>query len=254
MKIALYHNSTNANSVALFDALRPLLDDAQIGWYALGDSVLPDTRCIVVLGGDGTVLRVVPQALQADVPIWAINGGNVGFLAESANRLADKIRCLQQGRYVLDRRNTLSVQYNGVTRYALNDAGIVRMGDRLQTIGIVLQYGHETLSYRGDGAVLCTATGSTGYSLSTGGPILAPDVRAIVFAPICPHNLHARHIVFGGDDVLTMSCTGDGALYIDGALCATGTPCIQVALSPRQVSFMRFDGEGFFTAVNAKLY
>ena len=254
MKIALYYNSTNANSVALFDALCPLLSQAGVAWYVMQQDLAPDTHCIVVLGGDGTVLRVVPQALQAEVPIWAINGGNVGFLAEGAADLAGKIARLVAGQYVLDRRNTLAVTYDGTTRHALNDAGIVRLGDRLQTIGIVLQYGHETLSYRGDGAILCTATGSTGYSLSTGGPILAPDVRAIVFAPICPHNLHARHIVFGGDDALSMTCTGEGALYIDGTLCATGTPHITVSLSPRQVSFVRFDGEGFFAAVNAKLY
>ena len=211
------------------------------------------TDLIAVIGGDGTVLKVVPQAIEKDLPIWPINAGILGFLTEDAGDLAVKLSRLACGDYRLDRRDTLAVTYLGATRYALNDVCIMRLTDRLQTVTVHLDYRGERISYRGDGAVVSTPSGSTGYSLSSGGPIIAPDVRAIMFAPICAHSMRLRHMVFAPDATLQIGCEGSGVLFVDGIEWAQGEPTVTVRMSDRMVTFLRFDNEGYFAKIDAKL-
>lgn len=254
MRIAIYRNPSKPQAHGVYTTLCSLLGEAGISWYDLQDSLHPDTDLIAVIGGDGTVLRVVPQALAASVPVWPLNVGGMGFLAESCEGLPDKVARLLGGDYRIEKRDTLLVQYESQRYYALNDVVIERLTHRLQTVTIHLSFGSEHLSFRGDGAVLCTASGSTGYSLSAGGPIVSPDVRCITFAPLCAHDMHTRHVVFGADTVLRMWCDEVGALFVDGILLAQGEPGVTVSLSDKQVSFLRLEQQGFFGKIAEKLY
>ncbi len=165
------------------------------------EAFLLQCRIVVVMGGDGTILRLVHRMGARMLPVFGINLGSLGFLtclgpAEIA-RAAD---ALQREDYTLSQRHLLKIEHvtgNGDCRisYALNDVVISR-GERSQLVRIEVRVDGETLTtYNADGLILATPTGSTAYSLSAGGPILLPDSGAAVITPICPHVLTNRSTV-----------------------------------------------------------
>ena len=163
------------------------------------DRALPltDTQVdvLVALGGDGTVLRAARAAVQRDVPLLGVNLGTVGFLAEvEPEGLEGAMRRLLRGDFTEERRNLLEVRHGAQSVLAMNDAVISRGGYprmiRLQVLA--------------DGLVVATPTGSTGYSLSAGGPIVAPGVDAMLVTPICAHSLQHRPLVLPGDAVIQL--------------------------------------------------
>jgi NAD+ kinase len=155
---------------------------------------------IVAVGGDGTMLHAARLAAPHGVPVLGVNRGRLGFLADiGSGDMRDRVDEILDGRYVQDRRAMLSatVSSNGETRegHALNDVVL----QKWQT-GRMLDFetwidGRYVNTHGGDGLVVATATGSTAYALSCGGPILYPELDAVVLAPICPHTLSDRPIV-----------------------------------------------------------
>jgi NAD+ kinase len=155
---------------------------------------------IVAVGGDGTMLHAARLAAPHGVPVLGVNRGRLGFLADiGTGDMRDRVDEILDGRYVQDRRAMLSatVSSNGETRdgQALNDVVL----HKWQT-GRMLDFetwidGRYVNNHGGDGLVIATATGSTAYALSCGGPILYPELDAVVLAPICPHTLSDRPIV-----------------------------------------------------------
>lgn len=165
------------------------------------DAFLAASRLVVVMGGDGTILRFVHRMGKKTLPVFGINLGSLGFLTclgpSEVARAADAI--LRED-YTLSRRHLFKVEHltaAGASHvsYALNDVVISR-GERSQLVRIEVRVDGETLTiYNADGLILATPTGSTAYSLSAGGPILMPDSGAAVITPICPHVLTNRSTV-----------------------------------------------------------
>ena len=179
---------------------------------------------IVVFGGDGTILKVAPKALELDVPILSVNAGTVGFL--SGYELSDIEKCIddiKRNNLFISERSVLKVEYNGRVYTALNDAVIER--DRSiegKTIVSKLDVSIDSqLVYNmsSDGVIVSTPTGSTAYSLSAGGAILTPDLKSFIVTPICPHSLGIRPVVYNDQSKLSVrvcqsSC--DCVLSVDG--------------------------------------
>ena len=164
---------------------------------ALGSAV----ELIIAVGGDGTMLHAARLAAPYDVPVLGVNRGRLGFLADiSPADIRDRLDDVLNGRYVKDHRAMLQARLIGPDReihitHALNDVVL----QKWQT-GRMLDFetwidGHYVNNHGGDGLVIATATGSTAYALSCGGPILYPELDAFVLAPICPHTLSDRPIV-----------------------------------------------------------
>ncbi len=164
---------------------------------ALGGAV----ELIIAVGGDGTMLHAARLAAPYDVPVLGVNRGRLGFLADiSPADIRDRLDDVLNGRYVKDHRAMLQARLIGPDReihitHALNDVVL----QKWQT-GRMLDFetwidGHYVNNHGGDGLVIATATGSTAYALSCGGPILYPELDAFVLAPICPHTLSDRPIV-----------------------------------------------------------
>jgi NAD+ kinase len=156
---------------------------------------------IVAVGGDGTMLHAARLASRADVPVLGVNRGRLGFLADIGPAdLRDRLNEILEGRYVRDRRTMLEATLcspDGPLRqgHALNDVVLQKW-----RTGRMLDFetwidGRYVNTHGGDGLVVATATGSTAYALSCGGPILYPELDAVVLAPICPHTLSDRPIV-----------------------------------------------------------
>ena len=165
-----------------------------------------DIECVLVLGGDGTLLQAARELLQRDIPLLGINLATLGFLTSAVK--SELPKCLDSvldDSCSIDERMMLEgVAYHGSEKIqmniALNDVIIARAGfSRLVELKIYVN--GELLSiYNADGIIVSTPTGSTGYSLSAGGPIIFPQTDVIVITPICPHSLQARSLVVSGED------------------------------------------------------
>ena len=219
---------------------------------------------IIVLGGDGTLLSVARQLKGRDVPILGVNLGGLGFLTEtSLEELPEVLASVMQGEYSLSRRTMLSVAVRRKGELVfdlsvLNDAVITK--DALaRIIDIETFVNDEYLTtYRTDGLILSTATGSTGYSLAAGGPILHPSLTHIVVTPICPHMLTNRPILLPGEAALRANLLSKDErviLTLDGQI---GFPLefgdeVTVKKSPYAVSLITSKSRGYFEVLRTKL-
>lgn len=172
------------------------------------ESVSDELSLAIVIGGDGTILSVVGSLHGKDVPVLGVNLGTMGFMASLEEEDLALILNAARGDYPAVRRMMLDVYLRraGEEKYlgaVLNDAVIHGYGDT-----IVLNAdcsGKSVTSFSGDGIILSTPTGSTGYSMSAGGPIVEPDTECIIISPICAHAICSRSFVLSGDKVVSVS-------------------------------------------------
>ena len=225
---------------------------------------LPPVDLIMVLGGDGTFLAAAGSYGWAGVPLLGVNLGHLGFLAEvEREELEVALEKLVQGDFQVEERGMLSAQ---VWRQgeivsqalALNDV-VVSKGPLARIINLkVAVEGVEIGSYRGDGLIVATPTGSTGYSLSAGGPIVAPNVGLILITPICPHTLSVRPIVVSQDSRVTVeikACHSDTYMTLDGQQ-GFSLECgdrLEITSSKHKTSLVRLKGMNFFKILAQKI-
>lgn len=167
--------------------------------------------CVIVLGGDGTMIQAAIDLVHKDLPILGVNTGTLGFLTEVEQNYIDAaLTRLIQGDYTIESRIMLKeckmfYKPDSVSScYALNDMVISKRGNcRLITVKVCVN-GELADVYRADGLIISTPTGSTGYNLSAGGPVMAPNIHAMVVTPICAHSLNKRSLVLDGSDRITL--------------------------------------------------
>jgi len=221
------------------------------------DANLEGTRLIVSIGGDGTLLWTAEQAAAAAIPVLGVNAGRLGFLTEV--RLADAGAALDRwvaGDFSLQRRAILEARVGDRAYVALNDV-VVHKGAEINLIRIEVRVdGQEAGRFDADGAIISTATGSTGYALSLGGPILHPEVKALTFLPLNPHSLFNRPVVLPETARVTVRLPDASAfLTCDGQRSTSLGPGAEVQIaSPGGVDLVRFkDGRNFFALLRAKI-
>lgn len=215
---------------------------------------------ILSLGGDGTLLRGAQAALRWDIPLLGINLGRVGFLAEAEpENIEDVLNCLLQGHYSLEERSLLDVCLKDQHWTALNDVVVSRGGyARLITLEALVD-GDTVGRYVADGLVVATPTGSTGYSLSAGGPIVSPHVDCMVITPICAHSLqHRPCVVPGGASIrleLEKGAEQHASLQVDGQSCASlrAGDWITICKAGQTIRLIRTQPAHFFQLVRNKL-
>jgi len=169
----------------------------------------------VVLGGDGTTLRAARLMAEDGTPILSVHMGGLGFLTEIELReLSDALELIKKGKFKLDERTMIEAFVGGKTITALNDLVITKRGIarviKLEISGIA--------DYVADGLIFSTASGSTAYNLSAGGPILTPDSRSIVISAICPHSINIRPIVIDRPVTVVLTRGKEVDLTADGQL------------------------------------
>ena len=172
-----------------------------------------DPDMVISLGGDGTILRAVTLVKDSGIPILGINLGRLGFLSSiEKSKIKETFRDIGRGDYFVEDRSLLCLSCNlpifGNTQFALNDFTITKRDD--SSMIIIRAYINDQLlnAYWADGIIVSTPTGSTGYSLSCGGPIVFPDAGSFVITPIAPHNLNVRPIVIPDDSKITIEVEG----------------------------------------------
>lgn len=224
--------------------------------------VLDSIELVVVLGGDGTILRAAEVVRRGEVPVLGVNLGHVGFLAEAErDDLADTVQRIAQRRYEVEERMTLDVlvELDGQTigsTWAINEASIEKLS-RERMIDVVLEVDDRPVTEFGcDGVVLATPTGSTAYAFSAGGPVVWPEVEALLIVPISAHALFARPLVVAPTSVPAVeivSPTG-AVLWCDGRR-SIDLPVgsrIEVRRSPHSVRLARLARPPFTDRLVAK--
>lgn len=241
-------------------------DESGIPRYGVAPSELGDLALVVALGGDGTILKAVHLIGEADVPVLGIKFGRLGFLSGArAENMRDAVEAALAGDVRIERRATLAVDVvmdgRTVGHYrALNEVTIGR-GASGRVVGFELSIdGNRVASMRADGVVVATATGSTAYALSAGGPIVAPGHGGMVIVPVAPHTLQARAIVTGPADVVEVVLNdprrADACVSIDGDLmpCRQSIERLTVRRGEHDVSLVKLDGRSFFQTVAEEFF
>lgn len=227
-----------------------------------------NVECAIVLGGDGTIIQAANDLRGKNIPILGINLGTLGFLAEiEKENIYMALEALYNNQYTISERlmlygNIVSEGKECGHGSALNDIVITRSGfSRIISVSI---YVNDELvdRYRGDGVIVSTPTGSTGYNLSSGGPVIKPETQVIIITPICPHTLGARSIVISAEDSVCIQINEskktqeeEAILTIDGRkvfLLQSGDT-INIRKAEETTSLIKINGESFFNVLRRKI-
>lgn len=214
------------------------------------------------IGGDGTMLDTISLVQNTGIPVLGVNTGRLGFLSSvSINGVSRAIDSLHKGHFSLDKRAMLRLETNralfGDVNYALNELTIHKK-DSSSMIKIHTFLNGEYLNtYWADGLLIATPTGSTGYSLSCGGPIVAPQSGNFVITPIAPHNLNVRPIVVSDKNVISLEIEGRSQYFLASldSRSVTIDSSIQFAVRKEEFTFdiIRLDNENFLSTLRNKL-
>lgn len=233
-------------------------------WNAYGSDVsLPDgINVLISVGGDGTLLESVTHIGAKEIPILGINTGRLGFLATiSKDDVQNALHKVLQGAYSLDKRSVLKLESDqpifGNLNFALNDFSVVKK-DSSSMITIHTFIDGELLNtYWADGIIIATPTGSTGYSLSCGGPLIFPRSGNFVITPVSPHNLTVRPIVVADNSVISFRVEGRSRKFLVSLDSRIATVDHNVQLSIRKgdfsVQLIQLEGQHYFKTLRQKL-
>ena len=219
---------------------------------------------LISIGGDGTILRAATLVRDSGVPILGINAGRLGFLATvQKENIAEFMQFVIEKKYTLSKRTLLSLSCSPNNssiqdiNFAMNEITVSRK-DTTSMITIDTYLNDEFLnSYWADGLIISTPTGSTGYSLSCGGPILTPDVKSLVITPIAPHNLNARPLVVPDETEIRLKVSGREDNYLvslDSRITSVKNESIlTIKKTPFQINMVEIPEETFLKTLRTKL-
>ena len=282
MNILIIRNSANPEAFEASDELCAYLDSCGIGHYETETMPLSmeslaeerkelverGTDLVVSLGGDGSMLHSARLVGGCMVPILGINFGHMGFLVDCADDgVVAIMKAALEGKVERDERASLTLEMYAADgtllgrRFALNELAVTRGAlGRIITFDVSVS-GVHLMDMRGDGLIVATATGSTGYALSAGGPLMAPNYNGLVVVPLVPHTLQSRAVVTNPDDVLEIDLTRnpesrEASLFVDGELITPSEPVqrIVVRRSPNPTILLRYRNQDFYKKVASTFF
>ncbi len=276
MNILIIRNNSNAAALDASMLLATYLDSQGVGHQELDSMPLSiesvqDTCAdidmstfdmVVSLGGDGTMLRTARLVGKSRVPILGINFGHLGFLVNSSDDgVVAIVAAALAGDVTREERASLHVDLISegnvvASRFALNEFSVTRGAlGRIIDFGLDIS-GNHLVDMRGDGLVVSSATGSTAYALSAGGPLVAPDFKGLVVVPLAPHTLLSRTIVTDPSDIVEIDLSRnpesrEASYFVDGEFISIDEPVDRVLVrkSHNPTILLRYKNEGFYSAV-----
>lgn len=268
MKFSVIYNTVKETGVLLADQVSALLkkldQDVSLSEFSKeSNTFIPEnTDIVIVIGGDGTILKIAKEAAIHNCPILGINAGHLGYLASLNNENIETIKRLAVGDYDIEKRVMLKAEKycNGIMTDScecLNDA-VISKDSVSNVIDIDLMIGNDTINYRADGIICATPTGSTAYSLSAGGPVVDPQMKCVIITPVCPHTLVTRSLVVDGNTPIKIKVCGSGEnvinLMCDGRKAFTVEPnCeIQIGISDTIAKFIKLNDVSVYKVLSAK--
>lgn len=270
MNIGVYTNLNKDPSASTAKQFIHLLQERNIGFKFFADKKLEsdthvklcdltdDIDFLVAFGGDGTMLNIVPYCARKNIPILGVNMGHIGFLTESDT--ANMEECLDKliaEDYFCETRSMLSVMCGDYKYIALNEVVLAKScNSNICNIAVDIDDVRAD-KVRADGVMVCTPTGSTGYSLSCNGSILSPDLNAFIINAICPHSLHFCPIVVSDASTVTLSCDNENMrLTVDGKVVFDDIDDpgrVVIRKSKYCATLVRFEKQRFYTKLIKKL-
>lgn len=271
-KICVIANAGKSAANEMVNHILSFLSDRQIEGQVLWEDfssrddypVEPDTDCAIVLGGDGTIIHAASRLAKRSIPVFGVNLGHVGFLAGTEmSNLDHALSMLANGEYRLEERMMLDVlKEDSFFDTSLNDVVVTRSGfSRIISVSVYVNE-RPVFTYRGDGVIVSTPTGSTGYNLSAGGPIVVPTANAILVTPICPHSLNARGIVLSAEDEVRLVVQEEKKTQDEEAIATSdgwnslklaAMDCLTIRQSAKKALFLCPDDRSFFDLLQKKL-
>ncbi len=227
------------------------------------EDVLAAVDAVVALGGDGTMLMAVRQLHGRNKPLMGVNIGSLGFMTSVAEQdMPSALACLRDETFSVSERSVAEGQVTNVdgtsTYCALNDI-VIATGASSRVITLQVEVsGSPVTTYVSDGLIVSTPTGSTGHSLSAGGPVLSPDTPAFVISPICPHTLSSRPLVVPDTAEIRICVTAESheaRLSVDGqvGLALSNGDTVVVKRGEQKVRFLHLPDYDYFTVLRQKL-
>jgi NAD+ kinase len=285
MRIAIYNRNFDADDIPLFEQLFEECEKREIelvlyeqlaanlkgqvnlptvfDTFSTTKPLVDNVDFIFSMGGDGTILDTVCHVGARNIPILGINLGNLGFLAATLQtEIPLALDCLERDKYQLDHRALLhlesSVDIFPGSNFALNDFSIQRKdSSALVKIHTYLN-GSFLCTYLGDGLIVSTPTGSTGYNLSCGGPIITPQTNSFIITPVAPHNLNVRPIIIPDSTIVSFELEGRAKEFLCtlDARIETVNSSIALAVSKQHygINLVRLPGHDFLSTLRQKLY
>jgi len=250
------------------------IGDEIISWLAargvetVVDQVTEDLDILIILGGDGTLLHIADKARRHEIPVMGINLGGLGFLtAVSAKERFEALELLLQGKMMIEKRMLLKTRLlggpeadssSGGYLYALNDV-VISKGDIDQIVKLRTWSNREFITtYRADGLIFSTPTGSTAYNLSSGGPIVQPGLPCILVTPICPFMLESRPVLLSPEVTLVTQLAGKAhnvKVIVDGRFTwkMLENSRLEVKTSSKPLHLISMPKKGYFEILRNKL-
>ncbi len=219
---------------------------------------------LISIGGDGTILRAITFVKDLDIPIIGINTGRLGFLATiQVSDIENALQNIIDGKYKISERSLLSIETSSkneeieAMNFAMNEIAVSRKNTTSMITVETHLNGEYLTSYWSDGLIISTPTGSTGYSLSCGGPVITPDTNSFVITPIAPHNLSARPLIITDSTVIQLKVTGREESHLVSldsriATLENGT-LITIKKAPFKIKMVDLLNESFLTTLRKKL-
>ena len=273
-RIGLIWNPTKTSGFEVARELRDILAERglsvttgitlahALGAPELAEGSFDECDLLMVLGGDGTLLSALDYALPKNIPMLGINLGRMGFMTEvDPVNLRRDVSEVLDGNYTIDSRMTLTVAgQNENNFFALNDIVLTRSTPSVRILSLEIEVNGIVVDrISGDGLIVATATGSTAYSLSAGGPIIRPGLDCLVITPICPHTLNTRPVVVSSNDVIkirVMDDRGGAQAVMDGRKVINvpcGEPGVTILRSELRARFIRLHDRNYFSLLRDKL-
>lgn len=222
------------------------------------ENIAASADIIILIGGDGTFLSVARQAVNNQIPVAGFNLGTLGFLTElKKEHLEESLKDIFFGAPKISRRKVLEMDYKGDHFLTLNDV-VAGKGHIARIIRLQLEIDHSYVcEVGGDGLIISTPTGSTAYSLSSGGPIVSPQVNGIIITPICPHSLTFRPLVIPDTSMVKVTLISESKSFItvDGqhVLPMTTGDSFEARIASQTLQMVESGEMNYFRLLNEKL-
>lgn len=263
MKVAVIPNPTKNGSISSAEKLCEILKSRNIGYALDCENMYEDADAAIVLGGDGTMLLTAEECAKRGIAVMGINLGRVGFMTETEQEaMEEAVDKLIKGEYITEERMMMRVSFeteDGRKEYsALNDCVVSKHDSQMINVAVFTD-GEKITEYTADGVIIATPTGSTGYSLSAGGPVADPSTEMFLATPICAHTLKARTAVLAPEKKvavkLIVGANVCADIAVDGVVKGRLTVGSEVEICRSQQKFklIKFGKQSFYDILTAKL-
>lgn len=263
MKAVVFYNTDNPAAFNIANDILKVTNDCGIDCQISDENfdTYSEIDFVIVVGGDGTIIHHAKKAAFFNKPVLSVNAGRVGYLANLEPSEINKISLLSTNAFKIENRMLLKAELvltdRTITEYCINDA-VVSKGALSQIIDITATIGSDMLTYRADGLIACTPTGSTAYSMSAGGPLVDPSINTIMLTPICSRSFFSRPLLLDGESCVTIRASRkntDIFLTVDGEKShkLDSNSYVRITKAPIYAKFLKINDNAFCNTISKKL-